>query len=72
MRHLTLAAWWALWTPHRWLRGILVRLALCSTPVGMIYALGSAAMDLPRRIAIQGGKLTAGIIATPLWQVMQR
>jgi hypothetical protein len=35
-----------------------------------VYALGPAAMNLPGRISLQDGKLTARIVETPLWQVM--
>jgi hypothetical protein len=70
MKCFTLIARWSSWTPRRWLPGILVSLALCSTPVGAVYAFGPAAMNLPGRITLQDGKLTARIVETPLWQVM--
>jgi len=70
MKRLTLIAWWSSWTPRRWLRGILLSLALYSTPVGAVYALGPAAMNLPGRITLQDGKLTVRILEAPLWQVM--
>lgn len=57
-------------TPSRWLQGILVSLVLGTELAGAAYALDPAA-TLPGQIALQDGKLTAQLTATPLRQVME-
>jgi hypothetical protein len=71
MKHSTLIARCSLRLPSRWLRGILVSLALSTGPVGATYALGPAAVIVPGQIALQEGKLAAKIVAAPLRQVME-
>jgi hypothetical protein len=70
MKHSVLLTKRPLRTPSRWLSGILVSLILGTELVSAADALGPAA-TFPGQIALQNGKLTARLTATPLRQVME-
>lgn len=61
----------SLWKQHPWLHGILVSLLVSNILVNTASALSPAPRRFPGRLTFQSGKLTAQIMATPLWQVME-
>lgn len=70
MKHSRLLAKQPPQTPSRWLNRILVSLVLGTAPASTTYALDSIA-TFSGQIALQDGKLTARLTATPLRQVME-
>ncbi len=71
MQPSTPSARWSFWQQRTWLHGILVGLLVSSILVNAASAFSPTSSSFPGKLILQDGKLTARIIALPLWQVME-
>ena len=60
-----------IWTPVRWLLGILISVVSGSVPIGAASALSPGTTHFPGKLAFQDGQLMARIATVPLRQVME-